>query len=162
MGEVDVSKLLSTRFPALSDCEPTDGSAKDIFDGSVVASAELLLRSIVKTATGTLVANPMSPGLPMSFLLKLPIYAQLVMVLTNVVEATWYQEGLPDCPIAINLYASLLDDFDTNHPAADSDPDGIKVCVFANAFHSLQALKEDGALNADGSPLDMAFVDKEH
>jgi len=207
--EVDMPKLLSTRLPALSDSEPTDGSAKDLFDGSVVASAELLLRSIVKTATGTLVANPMSPGLPMSFLLKLPMYAQLVMVLTNVVEATWYQEGLPDCPIAINLYASLLvdgapildmvhgvhvvevmelnkgaqrglevkswvrrlrqhnievllDDFDTNHPAADSDPDGIKVCVFANAFHSLQSMKEDGALNANGEPLDVAFVDKEH
>jgi len=48
--------------------------------------------------------------LPMSFLLKLPMYAQLVMVLTNVVEATWYQEDIPDCPIAINLYASLLVD----------------------------------------------------
>jgi len=207
--EMDMSKLLSTRLPALSVSDPTDASARDLFDVSEVASAELLLRSIVKTTNNTLVANPMSPGLPMSFLLKLPMYAQLVMVLTNVVEATWYQEGLPDCPIAINLYASLLvdgapvldmvhgvhvvevmelnkgaqrglevkswvrrlrqhnievllDDFDTNHPAADSDPDGIKVCVFANAFHSLQSMKEDGALNANGEPLDVAFVDKEH
>jgi len=175
----------------------------------VVASAELLLRSIVKTSTGTLVANPMSPGLPMSFLLKLPKYAQLIMVLTNAVEATWYQEGLPNCPIAINLYASLLvdgapildmvhgvgvvevmelnkgaqrglevkswvrrlrqhnievllDDFDSDHPAADSDPDGIKVSVFANAFHSLQAMKEGGTLDANGECLDVTFVDKEH
>jgi len=207
--EVDMTKLLSTKLPALSASEPTNDTERDLFDGSAVASAELLLRSIVKTSNGTLVASPFSPGLPMSFLLKLPMYAQLVMVLTNAVEATWYQEDIPDCPMAINLYASLLvdgapildmvhgvrvvevmemskgakrgpevkrwvrrlrehnievllDDFDTNHPAAESDPDGIKVCVFANAFHSLQALKEDGALNADGSPLDMAFVDKEH
>jgi len=56
----------------------------------------------------------------------------------------------------------LLDDFDTNHPAADSEPDGIKVCVFANAFHSLQAMKEDGTLHVNGEHLDLAFVDKEH
>merc|ERR1711998_90674 len=40
----------------------------------------------------------------------------------------------------------LIDDFDANHPCLDSAPDGIKVCVFTNAFHSLQAFKEGGAV----------------
>jgi len=39
----------------------------------------------------------------------------------------------------------LLDDFDSKHPGAGSDCDGIKVSVFANAFHTLQAFNEDGA-----------------
>merc|ERR1712025_746193 len=49
----------------------------------------------------------------------------------------------------------LLDDFDSNHPGRDSSPDGVKVCVFANAFHSRQAFKEGGA------PSTMPFVHKE-
>jgi hypothetical protein len=126
----------------------------------------------------------------MGKLLKLPLFAQFVMVLTNAVEAVWYQEELPSCPMAINLYASLLiaeapvlqmisgvkvieimemtkgakrgsevddwvstiratgatvllDDFDTKHPGIGSKPDGIKVSVFANAFHSLQTFKNE-------------------
>jgi len=203
--EVDVAKLLSTVLPALSAAESESALqiARGIFDESNVSSAELLLRAVVQRDDGTLIASPFSPGMPMSFLLKLPLYAQLVMVLTNVVEATWYEEDIPNCPVSINLYASLLvdaapildlvkgvhvvevmemtkgakrgpdvvtwveelrnhnikvllDDFDPNHPAADSKPDGIKVCVFANAFHSRQAFKEDGA------PLDMSAVNKEH
>merc|ERR1740117_1704217 len=35
----------------------------------------------------------------------------------------------------------MLDDFDTKHPGIGSKPDGIKVSVFANAFHSQQAFK---------------------
>jgi len=44
----------------------------------------------------------------MGKLLKLPLFAQLIMVLTNAVEAGWYQQEVPNCPMAINLYASLL------------------------------------------------------
>lgn len=138
----------------------------------------------------------------MGSLLKLPLIAQLVMVLTNAVEAVWYQQELPDCEIAINLYASLLvegapvqqmvegvkvveimemtkgatrgpavvewvkqiqewgsvvllDDFDSRHPAVDSEPDGIKISVFGNAFHALQVFKECGV------PAEMPVVHKE-
>jgi hypothetical protein len=125
------------------------------------------------------------------------------MVLTNAVEARWYQETLPGCPMGINLYASLLvadapvlqmidgvslveimemtkgakrgpevdrwvdkirengalvllHDFDARHPGAGSKPDGIKVSVFVNAFHSLQALK-----NQPGDLSEMLVVEKE-
>lgn len=44
----------------------------------------------------------------MGKLLKLPVFAQLVLVLTNAVEATLYQQEMPHCPMAINVYASLL------------------------------------------------------
>merc|ERR1712070_1341925 len=37
----------------------------------------------------------------------------------------------------------VLDDFDATHPGVDSKPDGIKVSVFVNAFHSLQAFKNE-------------------
>merc|ERR1719326_1806321 len=40
----------------------------------------------------------------------------------------------------------LLDDFDASHPGIGSKPDGIKVCVFVNAFHSLQAFKNESSL----------------
>merc|ERR1712072_944769 len=40
----------------------------------------------------------------------------------------------------------LIDDFDANHPCLDSEADGIKVSVFANAFHSLQSFKDGGAV----------------
>jgi len=143
---------------------------------------------VVETGDGGLLANALSPGMPMGKLLKLPLFAQFVMVLTNAVEALWYQEVVPTCPMAINLYASLLveeapvpqmvagvsiieimemtkgakrgpevddwvckireagaivmlDDFDAKHPGLNSKPDGIKVSVFSNAFHSLQMVK---------------------
>lgn len=151
----------------------------------------------------------------MGKLLKLPLLAQLVMVLTNSVEAVWYQEAMDkkaiDCPMAINVYASLLvaeapvlqmvagatvveimeltkgakrgkevddwvakiretgatvllDDFDAKHPGIGSKPDGIKVCVFANAFHSLQAFKNEpwGSSSAPLLPIsEMPCVQKE-
>jgi len=46
----------------------------------------------------------------MGKLCKLPLFAQFILVLINAVEAVWYQSEIPDCPIAINLYASLLVD----------------------------------------------------
>ena len=135
----------------------------------------------------------------MGKLLKLPLFAQLVMVLTNAVEAEWYQEAIPTCPMGINVYASLLvaeapvlqmiagasvveimemtkgakrgpevdewvgkiretgatvllDDFDAKHPAIGSKPDGIKTCVFVNAYHSLQAFKNE-PLGDSSAPL---------
>jgi len=147
----------------------------------------------------------------MGKLLKLPLIAQLVLVLTNAVEAVWYQEAIPGCPMGINVYASLLvadapvlqmtagvnvveimeltkgakrgrevdswvdeirgagatvllDDFDAKHPGLDSRPDGIKVCVFANAFHSLQAFKNEplGSLATPLLPItDVPHVEKE-
>jgi len=165
-----------------------------------IGMAELLLRCVVETSDGCLLASPFSPGMPMGKLLKLPLFAQFVMVLTNAVEAMWYQEAVPTCPMGINVYASLLiaeapvqqmvagvsiieimemtkgakrgpdvdnwvskiretgatvmlDDFDATHPGVSSTPDGIKVNVFANAFHSLQMFK---------NPLtEIEFSDKE-
>jgi hypothetical protein len=151
----------------------------------------LLLRAVVETDDGNLIANPMSPGRAMGILQKLPLYAQFVMVLTNAVEAIWYEQAIPNCKLSLNVYASLLadgapvlemlegvssvevmemtkgverrgvrewvaqirdrgvevllDDFDSRHPGAGSACDGIKVSVFANAFHTLQAFNEDGA-----------------
>lgn len=147
----------------------------------------------------------------MGKLLKLPLFAQFVIVLTNAVEATWYQEAIPTCPMGINLYASLLvagapveqmiagvrvievmemtkgakrgpevdnwvdkireagctvllDDFDSKHPGIGSSPDGIKVSVFANAFHSLQAFKNQSS-GDPAAPLlpveEMPFAEKE-
>jgi len=131
----------------------------------------------------------------MGMLQKLPLYAQFVMVLTNAVEAVWYEQAIPNCKLSLNVYASLLaagapvlemldgvssvemmemtkgverdgvrewvtqirsrgievllDDFDSRHPGAGSSCDGVKVCVFANAFHTLQAFNEDGAQSAE-------------
>jgi len=198
---VDVQKLLSTVImPPSADNAPSQ-NVRDLFDASEIVSAELLLRAVVETADGSLIGNPYSAGKSMSYLLKLPLFAQLVMVLTNVVEAIWYEQDNPDCPMSINVYASLLvggapllemidgvsvvevmemtkgakrgpevdqwvskirernievllDDFDSKHPGVESSPDGLKVCVFANAFHSLQAFNEDGA------PSDMAVIEK--
>jgi hypothetical protein len=104
----DVDRLVDTTLTALTDAEGPSDSDKALFDDTQIVSAELLLRVVVETADGELVANPFSPGQPMGKLLKLPLFAQLVLVLTNAVEATLYQEELPDCPMAINVYASLL------------------------------------------------------
>jgi len=132
-------------------------------------------------------------------------------VLTNSVEAVWYQEAIPNCPMGINVYASLLvaeapvlqmvagadvveimeltkgakrgkevddwvlkiretgatvvlDDFDAKHPGIGSKPDGIKVCVFVNAFHALQAFKNEpwGSSSAPLLPItEMPRVEKE-
>jgi len=189
---VDVETLMSTELLPPSASEAPGQDEKDLFDASEIASAELLLRAVVEVDDGNLIAVPFSPGAAMGRLLQLPLFAQLVLVLTNTVEATWYQHDIPTCPMSINLYASLLvdgapvlemvdgvnvvevmemskgakrgpvvdmwvrnmrnqhievllDDFDSKHPALHSSPDGIKVCVFANAFHSLQAFNDDGA-----------------
>merc|ERR1740117_1485711 len=208
---VDVDRLLGAELSLPSaDGAPTDVE-KTLFDEADIGLAELLLRVVVDTSEGGLLANPFSPGMPMGKLLKLPIFAQLVMVLTNAVEAAWYQEVIPTCPMAINLYASLLvadapvqemtagvqvvevmemtkgakrgpevddwvgkiraagatvmlDDFDTKHPGIGSKPDGIKVSVFANAFHSQQAFKNlpFGDRPAPLLPIaEMSPVDKE-
>lgn len=209
--DVDVERLLDFQFslPSAEDA-PTENE-KAFFDNAVVSSGELLLRCIVETGDGGFLANPFSPGMPMGKLLKLPLFAQFVMVLTNAVEAVWYNEAVPTCPMAINLYASLLvdnapvlqmidgvhvvevmemtkgarrgpqvddwvgkireagaivllDDFDANHPAVDSKPDGIKVSVFANAFHSLQAFKNQplGDASRPFLPItEIPFVEKE-
>jgi len=202
---VDVDLLLSTEI-SLPSAEGTPTAAeRALFDEAPVALAELLLRCVVETGEGLFVASPFSPGMPMGKLLKLPLFAQFVMVLTNAVEAVYYQEAIPACPMAINLYASLLvenapveemtigvkcvevmemtkgakrgaevdgwvkkirdggakvflDDFDAKHPGLESKPNGIKVSVFANAFHTLQAYKNDPAL----LPIaDVPFVEKE-
>lgn len=202
---VDVDRLLSADLSLPSaDGAPTEAE-KALFDDATVELAELLLRCVVETSEGVFIANPFSPGMPMGKLLKLPLFAQFVMVLTNAVEALFYQAAIPDCPMAINLYASLLvpdapvavmtkevrvvevmemtkgarrgpavdewvgkiresgamvmlDDFDAKHPALGSKPSGIKVAVFANAFHTLQAFKNDPAV----LPIvDVPFVDKE-
>jgi hypothetical protein len=59
----------------------------------------------------------------------------------------------------------LLDDFDAKHPAIGSKPDGIKTCVFVNAYHSLQAFKNE-SLGDSSAPLlpitEMPYVEKEH
>merc|ERR1719329_1062351 len=188
---VDMDKLLSTKLSLPSVAEGPNANEKAIFDESEIALAELLLRVVVQTQDG-LVANPFSPGPNMRFLAKLPLFAQFILVLTNAVEAEWYQQSMPDCPMAINLYASLLaddspvkemvggakivevmemtrgatrgpglikavanirshgakvmlDDFDLEHPARGSSAHGIKVSVMANAIHSLQALRNNGA-----------------
>jgi len=201
--DTDVDRLLGTTLPALCEVDAPSDAVKAFFDGAGIVSAELLLRVVVETDDGELVANPCSPGQPMGKLLKLPLFAQFIMVLTNAVEAKWYQQEIPDCPMAINLYASLLvddaplrqmvedvqsveimemtkgakrglaviegvkkireefgafvllDDYDSLHPALDSEPDAIKVSVFGNAFHALQVLKEGGV------PAQMPFMDKE-
>jgi len=188
--KVNVEQLLSTNYPLPSaDGTPSD-ACKALFDDAQIGLAELLLRCVVETPDGGLLANPFSPGMPMGKLLKLPLFAQFIMVLTNAVEAVWYQEAVPTCPMGINLYASLLvpgapvqqltegvrvvevmemtkgakrgaevdewvaqirasgaivmlDDFDGKHPGLGSKPDGIKVSVFVNAFHSLQTFKNE-------------------
>jgi hypothetical protein len=187
---VDVDRLLSTSLSLPSAEGAPMVEEKALFDEANVGGGELLLRCVTETPDGSMIANPFSPGMPMGKLLKLPLFAQLVLVLTNAVEAVWYQEALPLCPMGINVYASLLvadapvlqmtdgvsvveimeltkgakrgaeverwveklreagatvllDDFDTKHPGLDSKPDGIKVCVFANANHSLQAFKNE-------------------
>jgi len=91
------------------DGDPTDAE-KALFDDASVGAAELLLRCVVETSDGGLLANAFSPGMPMGKLHKLPLLAQLVMVLTNAVEAVWYEEAVPTCPMGINVYASLLVD----------------------------------------------------
>merc|ERR1712224_1078742 len=40
--------------------------------------------------------------------MKLPVFAQFVLVLINAVEAMWYQEALPEINLSINVYVSLL------------------------------------------------------
>ena len=198
------SLLLPTADGALSDAE------KALFDEANIGAAELLLRCVVETSDGGILANPFSPGMPMSKLLKLPLCAQFVMVLTNAVEAEWYQEAIPTCPMGINVYASLLmaeapvlqmiagasvveimemtkgakrgpevdewvgkiretgatvllDDFDAKHPGVGSKPDGIKVCVFVNAFHSLQAFKNQPLGDSPLLPMaEIPFVDKDN
>jgi len=199
---MDIERILGAAPTALVDAKAPSEADKALFDEAELMSAELLLRVIVETDDGGLLAYPFSPGQPMGKLLKLPLFAQLVMVLTNAVEALWYQQELPHCPMAINVYASLLvdgapvqqmvegvqqveimemtkgakrgpevvhwvktiretgsevllDDFDTLHPGIDSEPDGIKVSVFANAFHSLQVFNDKCV------PAEMLFVDKE-
>lgn len=105
---VDIQRFLDAQLTAPSAIKESSAADRALFDQSEIASAELLLRVIVEKDDGTLVANPCSPGRPMGGLSKLPVFAQLVMVLTNAVEAKWYQQEIPDCPLAINLYASLL------------------------------------------------------
>lgn len=208
---VDVERLVNTLLPLPSAAGTPTDAVKAIFDDATVGSSELLLRCIVETSDGGLLANPFSPGMPMGKLLKLPLFAQLIMVLTNAVEAVWYEEAIPNCPMGINVYASLLvdqapvlqmtegvsvveimemtkgakrgpevdkwvstirdtgamvvlDDFDAKHPGIGSKPDGIKVCVFANAFHSLQAFKNEPLGESCASLLPIAElprVDKE-
>jgi hypothetical protein len=186
--EVDLDNLMRIPLSLPSTGSAPTDAEKALFDDAYVASAELLLRCVVETSDGSLLASAFSPGLPMGKLLKLPVFVQFVMVLTNAVEAVWYQEALPNCPMAINFYASLLvdeapveemiagvrivevmemskgakrgpevtewvskmrktgarvllDDFDASHPGVDSSPDGLKVSVFINAFHTLQMSK---------------------
>jgi len=200
---VDADQLRSATLTVPTAGKAPSQEEKDIFDEAEVVGAEMLLRAVVEVGDGSLIANPFSPGAPMGRLLQLPLFAQLMMVLTNSVEAVCLQEDMPECPVAINVYASLLvdgapmpeivdgvrkvevmelskgakrgrevdawvanlrkqgtqvllDDFDSNHPGRDSSPDGVKVCVFANAFHSRQAFREGGAPSA------MPTVQKEH
>lgn len=202
--EVDQDTLMRNPLPLPSDGSVPTDDVKALFDDAKVSSAELLLRCVVETSDGGLLASAFSPGPPMGKLLKLPILMQFVMVLTNAVEANWYQEALPECPMAINVYAALLvddapvmqmvsgvsvievmemskgarrgpevdvwigrireagarvllDDFDASHPGVDSKPDGLKVSVFANAFHSLQISKNPAMLPIH----EMPFVEKE-
>jgi len=208
---VDIARLVAASLPLPSDDEALTDAEKELFDDANIGGAELLLRCVVETGDGGILANPFSPGMPMGKLLKLPLLAQLVMVLTNAVEAVWYQEAIPSCPMSINVYASLLqadapvlqmvagvdtvevmeltkgakrgpevdewvrkiretgatvllDDFDPKHPGIDSSPDGIKVCVFVNAYHSLQAFKNEAA-GSSATPLlpmaGMPFVEKD-
>jgi len=189
--EVDHEALISMELPKPSECDGRSDDVRGIFDKSKVAAGELLLRAVVETDDGSFVANAFSPGKPMGLLQKLPVYAQFVMVLTNVIEAIWFEQAIPDCKLSLNVYAALLvdsapvlemldgvssvevmemtkgverggvsewvshirgrgievllDDFDSRHPGAGSSADGVKICVFANAFHTLQAFNEDGA-----------------
>lgn len=194
--EVNTERLLAADLapPSTSD-RALVADARTLFDDAEAARAELLLRCVVDAGERGLVANPFSPGMPMGRLAKLPLFAQFVLVLNNAVEATWYREAFDraarpcrPCPLAINVYASLLvdeapvrqmtdgvevvevmemtkgarrspsvgkwvsnlrekgfkvllDDFEPRHPAVDSQPDGVKTSVFANAFHVQQALK---------------------
>lgn len=184
---------MSIDLPLLQDVQDSPADVKSLFDDVSVCSAELLLR----TVTEDYVANPFSPGQPMGKLLKLPKFAQCILVLINSTEAAWYQAELPHLPLAINVYASLmdmnapisplvsgarvievmeltkgcergqsveacadclrengfvvlLDDFDEKHPASSATASGVKVSVFANAFHSLQAFK---GVDNSGAPL---------
>jgi len=202
---VDVNRLLGVSLPLPSAAGAVSDEEKALFDRANVGAAELLLRCVVETSDGGIIANPFSPGMPMGKLLKLPLLAQLVLVLTNAVEAVWYQETMPMCPMGINVYASLLvaeapvlqmiagvsvveimeltkgakrgpevdgwvnkiretgatvllDDFDAKHPGIDSKPDGIKVCVFVNAFHSLQAFKNELSESAAAPLLPITVV----
>jgi len=202
---VDVDRLLGASLSLPSADGALSDEDKALFDDATVGAAELLLRCVVETGEGGIIANPFSPGMPMGKLLKLPLLAQLVLVLTNAVEAVWYQESLPTCPMGINVYASLLvaespvlqmidgvshveimeltkgakrgsevngwvdkiretgatvllDDFDAKHPGIDSRPDGIKVCVFVNAFHSLQAFKNEPVGGSSAPLLPLAEV----
>lgn len=183
---VDVQRVLAFPSQMPDDFSP---SAKELFDCAQVAGGEMLLRTVVENAKGQLVVNPFSPGFPMSFLNKLPMYAQMMMVLGSAVDASAYQDQMPELPLSINVYAGLLsegapvlsmvdgvqvvevmemtrgaqrspaltswvselqsqgirvmlDDFNTQHPALDSSPAGIKVCMFQNAAHTLQVFKE--------------------
>merc|ERR1719183_839340 len=52
----------------------------------------------------------------------------------------------------------LLDDFDPKHPGIDSKPNGIKVCVFVNAFHCLQAFKNEPVGSSGAHLLPMVEV----
>merc|ERR1712070_1034927 len=199
--EVDRDALISKELPQPSECDMPSEDVRGIFDQSKVAAGELLLRAVVETDDGSLIANAFSAGKPMGLLQKLPVYAQFVMVLTNAVEAVWYEQAIPNCKLSLNVYASLLvdgapvlemldgvssvevmemtkgverggvrewvtqirdrgievllDDFDSRHPGAGSSCDGVKICVFANAFHTLQAVNEDGG------PQDVEVVKKE-
>merc|ERR1712100_784351 len=210
--DVDVDRLLGASLPLPSADGALSDAEKALFDEANIGAAELLLRCVVETGDGSSIANPFSPGMPMGKLLKLPLFAQFVMVLTNAVEAVWYEEAIPTWAMGINVYASLLvaeapvlqmtqsvsvveimemtkgakrgpevdgwvdkirqtgatvvlDDFDAKHPGIGSKPDGIKVCVFANAFHSLQAFK-NAPLGDSSTPLlpiiDIPRMEKEH
>lgn len=103
--EMNTAALLSAALPSPQECDDTPAHVKALFDDVDICSAELLLRTV--TADG--VANPFSPGQPMGKLLKLPMFAQCLLVLMNAVEAAWFESELPACPMAINLYASLME-----------------------------------------------------
>merc|ERR1719265_2579549 len=62
--DVDVERLLgaSLSLPSAGGA-PTDVE-KALYDDATVGSAELLLRCVVETSEG-LLANPLSPGMPM-------------------------------------------------------------------------------------------------
>lgn len=108
--ETNIDKLMSTPLPLPAEVDSTPYEVKSIFDEATVFSAELLLRVVVKSVDGSVVvANPFSPGAPMGKLLKLPLLAQLHLVLINAVEAEFYQKEMPAIPMAINLYASILE-----------------------------------------------------
>merc|ERR1719329_1609983 len=106
--EVDQEALMSMELPQVKENDKVTDAVQRIFDASQVVSGEVLLRAVVETDDGSLIANPMSPGRAMALLQKLPLYAQFVMVLTNAIEAVWYEQALPNCKMSLNFYASLL------------------------------------------------------